>query len=247
MKMHELMNKALPQMPAEITAALVQSRITGTAFERKNEILSDPALQREVGWKRLDDGSYLVSMTCPMPGITPEMIAWWFWWHAQADERYQVWFPGAHLGIGYPRKQKAYFTQAHCPAFQPNTHFPVEKIGNTTLPLRIDFLTPEEFGFSGEVMERNHIPLIVCGHVGAFRGLVMHTEMAHIFRQTDDGLFLTSRFWLGRTLKNPLLRKRIITEELAKDMAEHCCVEYRNLREILPGLYEAYGTKRTTE
>lgn len=49
------------------------------------------------------------------------------------------------------------------------------------IPLRIDFVTPEEFGFSKSIMEENDIPLIVCGHVGALKGLVMHTEMAHFY------------------------------------------------------------------
>ena len=105
------------------------------------------------------------------------------------------------------------------------------------MPLRIDFVTPEEFGFSKPVMEENNIPLIVCGHVGAFKGLIWHTEMAHIFKQTEDGLFMISRFWLGKTMKNPLLRKLIMTDDMARGMAEHCCIEYRNLYEILPELY----------
>lgn len=105
------------------------------------------------------------------------------------------------------------------------------------MPLRIDFVTPEEFGFSKAVMQEYHIPLIVCGHVGVFNGAIWHTEMAHIFKQTEDGLFLISRFWLGKTMKDPLLRKLIITDKTAKAMAEHCCVEYRNLLEILPILY----------
>ena len=81
--------------------------------------------------------------------------------------------------------------------------------------------------------------MIVCGHVGAFNGLIWHTEMAHIFRQTEDGLFLISRFWLGRTM-NPVLRKLMINDAMAQGMAEHCAVEYRNLAEILPALYKAY-------
>jgi hypothetical protein len=116
--------------------------------------------------------------------------------------------------------------------------YPLEKIGSAKLPLRIDFVTPEEFGFSKQAMEENNIQRIVCGHVGAFNNLVKHTEMAHIFKQTEDGLFMISRFWLGETMKNQLLRKLIITKDMAKGMAEHCCVEYRNLCEILPILYE---------
>lgn len=53
------------------------------------------------------------------------------------------------------------------------------------------------------------------------------------------GLFLISRFWLGRTM-NPVLRKLMINDAMAQGMAEHCAVEYRNLAEILPALYKAY-------
>lgn len=177
-------------------------------------------------------------MTCPMPNVTPKMIAWWFWWHPQSSTRYRLWFPGEHYRISYGRKDHACFSQSTLPAFQPNTQYPTERIGGIRLPLRIDFVSPESFGFSARAIQDNLIPIIVCGHVSAFNGLIPHTRMAHIFRQTEDGLFLISRFWLGKTLKNPLLRKLILTEDTARGMAEHCCVEYRNLAEILPSLYK---------
>lgn len=243
MVIKRLMEKTLPEMPPEIADALGKNEITLTSFECKNDILCSAELQKEIGFRKMDDGTYLVSMVCPMPGITPEMIRWWFWWHPQADERYQVWFPGAHFGIGYSKKQKEYFNRETCPDFQNNTQYPLEKIGGTKLPLRIDFVTPEEFGFSRRAMQENDIAEIVCGHVGAFNNLVKHTRMAHIFKQTEDGLFMISRFWLGQTMKNPLLRKAIITEDMARGMAEHCCIEYRNLCEILPALYAEYATK----
>ncbi len=239
MDISELKQKALPDIPEEIVKSIQNSNITQTTFERKNEILMDSSLQTEAGFSRFSDGSYLVSMYCPMPGITAEMIEWWFWWHPQAKERYQVWFPGAHFGISYPRRYGDYFEQKIQPPFQDNTQLPIEKIGGIKMPLRIDFLSPQEFGFSQTTMRENNIPLIVCGHVGAFNGLIWHTEMAHIFRQTEDGLFLVSRFWLGRTM-NPVLRKMMINDAMAQGMAEHCAVEYRNLTEILPVLYREY-------
>ena len=242
MVMKELFNKQLPKIPRELQEKIsTLNGITLTDFSNKDSILCDPQLQTQAGFRRFPDGSYLVSMYCPMPEITPEMIEWWFWWHARADERYQVWFPGEHYGISYDKKNRDYFSQSSVPAFQPNTHYPTERIGGVRMPLRIDFVTPEQFGFSKKVMEKNQIPLIVCGHVGAFRGLVWHTEMAHIFKQTEDGLFLCSRFWIGKALRNPLLRKVILTEETARGMAEHCCVEYRNLAEILPDLYAKFA------
>ena len=240
MEIKDLLKKPLPEMPSEIADALSKNEITLTPFECKNDILSNVSLQNEIGFKKMTDGTYLVSMVCPMPEITVDMIEWWFWWHPQAKERYQVWFPGEHIGIGYSKKQKDYFNQKSCPKFQNNTQYPLEKIGKMTLPLRIDFVTPEEFGFSRQIMKENDIPEIVCGHVGAFNNLVKHTEMAHIFKQTENGLFMISRFWLGKTMKNPLLRKLIINEDMARGMAEHCCIEYRNLCEILPLLYEEY-------
>lgn len=238
MDIKELMLKDLPKIGGDIASALNRNNITPTGFDRMNDILKSRELQHEAGYKKMADGSYLVSMYCPMEGITPEMIKWWFWWHPQKDERYKVWFPGSHYSVGYSKKQADYFESGTLPEFKNNTQYPVEKIGSMKMPLRIDFVTPEEFGFSKAVMEENSIPLIVCGHVGAFNGLIMHTEMAHIFRQTDNGLFMSSRFWMGKTMKNPLLKKLIITDNMAKGMAEHCCVEYRNLCEILPILYK---------
>ena len=69
------------------------------------------------------------------------------------------------------------------------------------------------------------------------RSFVKHTEMAHIFKQTDDGLFLISRFWMGQLLWPKILRKIIINDKLAKGMTEHCHQEYRNLAAMLPELY----------
>lgn len=225
------------QIPNDILKQIADSKITLTPFEEKNAILLDTDLQHEIGYRRFPDGSYLVSMTCPMPKVTSDMIAWWFWWHPQANLRYQIWFPGEHYCISYDKKNKDYFEKKNLPAFQPNTQYPTEKISNIPMSLRIDFVSPEEFGFSEQAMKNNRIPIIICGHVSAFHGLIPHTEMSHIFQQTEDGLFLTSRFWIGKTLRNRLLRKVILTEKTARSMAEHCCIEYRNLARLLPELY----------
>lgn len=233
----KLMKKPLPEITPDDRKRILTENITLTDFENKNEILKNESIRHEMGFRKFSNGGYLVSMTCPMRGITPEMINWWFWWHPQKSERYKAWFPGEHYAVSYAKKDKAYFSQAHLPQFQDNSQFPVERIGKIVMPLRIDFTTPEKFGFSKEEMEKNGIPLIVCGDVSAMGGLVKHTKMAHIFKSTNDGLMLISRFWIGETLKSPILRKAILTDETAKGMAEHCYVEYRNLVEVLKELY----------
>lgn len=55
------MDKPLPKMPLNIVEALSKNEITGTSFEYKNDILSNENLHKEVGYKKFEDGSYLVS------------------------------------------------------------------------------------------------------------------------------------------------------------------------------------------
>lgn len=209
MEIEALINKPLLTIPKEINEKFLNPNITLTSFENKNDILKDENLQRQVGYEKFPDGSYLVSMVCSMKNITIDMINWWFWWHPQEDIRYQAWYP-------------------------------VEKIGKSKIPLSIEFVKPEKFGFSKSIMRENDIPLILCGHVGVNKGCIKHTEMAHIFKSTEDGLLLISYFWIGKTLKNKMLRKIVLTDKTAMDMAKHCCIEYRNLVEILPDLYKEY-------
>ena len=157
MKIELLLQKPLPEIPSEIANALGKKKITKTAFERKNDILTSSELQTEVGYTKMDDGTYLVSMVCPMPNITAEMIEWWFWWHTQDSLRYQVWYPGDHISIKYKKKDASFFEQPSVPQFVPNSQYPVERIGGMKMPLRIDFITPEEFGYSKKLMNADNI------------------------------------------------------------------------------------------
>lgn len=225
-------------VPDEIELKIEKTgNITPLPFSCAGDILSSKSLQNEIGTIKLSDGSYLVAMTCPMPSVTKEMVQWWFWWHPQKNERYQLWYPGEHIGISYSKKNLQYFSQSAVPAFRENTQYPVEKIGKMKLPLAISFKSPQNFGFSEEKMQENGVSVIVCGDVGIGKGLFYHTKMAHIFFERDGGLFLVSRFWIGADLKTRLIRKVLFNEKTAKDMARHCCVEYRNFAAKIPSLY----------
>ncbi len=224
-----------------IYEALNGGDVTPTAFEDKDRILTDEKIQLETGFVKMPTGDYLVSMVCPMPGVTKEMIDWWFWWHPQKSERYRMWYPGEHFAVFYSLKDKKYFKKSTFDSFRENTQYPIEKIGSLPMPLSIDFKTPESFGFSRKAIEEGKVQTIVCGTVGAFFGLVKHTQMAHIFFEREDGLCLVSRFWIGKKLKNPLFRKIFLKEKIARDMATHCYYEYRNLASLLPTLKEKFS------
>lgn len=215
-----------------------RNKITPTPFTCANSILENENLQNEIGISKLKDGSYLVAMTCQMPNVTKEMVNWWFWWHPQERDRYQLWYPGEHINISYSKENLDYFSMPDVPSFQENTQFPIEKIGFMKLPLAISFKAPENFGFSKDKMEENRVSVIVCGDVGLGKGLIYHTKMSHIFFERENGLFMVSRFWIGENLKSPLLRKLFISKKMAADMAKHCCVEYRNFAKKIPMLYK---------
>lgn len=67
MELQSLLKKPLPQMLPEIINSLRENAITPTSFENKNGILSNAKLQTEVGYTKMDDGTYLVAMVCPNP------------------------------------------------------------------------------------------------------------------------------------------------------------------------------------
>ena len=138
-------------------------------------------------------------------------------------------------------KNKEYFSSPKQPEFQPNTQYPTERIGNIKMPLQIDFISAADFGFDSSLLEKNHVATVICGHVGAVYDLIPHTEMAHIFYQRPDGLYMVSRFWIGKRLRNAIIRQMILKSEIAEGMARHCCVEYRNLAMKLPELYSKYN------
>ncbi len=219
-------------IPKEIELSFGNT-ITKTEFKDKNDILNSESLQNESGYIKLADGTYLVSMFCPMPNITKEMIEWWFWWHPQEADRYRLWYPTKHFDIKYDKKNKEYFSKKSYEGFEPNTQYPNEKIGNSKRTIRIDFVCDKDFGF---IQNDN---LIVCGHVATYN--IFHTEMAHIFIEKTDGLFLVSRFWMGQLIKNPIIKMLTINKSLAHDMAIHCAVEYRNLALKLPSLFSEFS------
>lgn len=234
MTLEEMKNKELPHL-----IEFDSSNVHYVPFADKNLLLSKKDYLYEAGYRKYGN-NYYVAMFCPMKGISQEMLEWWFWWHPQNKERYEAWFPYAHKDISFDKKDKDYFSSKTLPPFKNNTQYPKETIGGKTMTLRIDFMSPSEFGFDEEIMKENSFVGAICGNVG-IKGLVMHTKMMHLMKKTEEGILLVSRFYMGEMLHNEFIKKMVLNEKLAKGMAEHCYVEYRNLAEILPILYEEYG------
>ncbi len=217
-----------------------------------NNLLSPGYTEGENGYCVLPDGSGYVALRHPMPGGTPEMIDWWFAWHALEDLRYKIWYPEMHIAARLDPEDRAKALDASRPLalrFQGLTHHVVEDIGGGVLnAVDISFLTPEDFGFD---MSRFHPPYaetVAAANVVA-RGLEepadapgLPVAFVHLVRKTEDGIEVRNRFWVGYQIvdKKPVLKLppgAAIPEEALRGLFLHDVQEFANLARMLPELY----------
>jgi phloretin hydrolase len=203
--------------------------------------LLDPApVAVETGWCWLPDGVAYVAARTEMPGVSSEMVEWWFDWHPRDPLRYRIWHPPGHTSnaVDLPDTPQA---KKHWHA----VHHPVEDVGTGAAHARIAFLPPTEVGFSTDALDDPRVAAIVAGFVGDDRSRLRHSRMVHVWLREGDGTVLRSRFWMGaelpRLLNRPFVRRRALPRRLPPALARHCLEEYANLAALLPELYARYG------
>ena len=215
--------------------------------------LDPEPLAVESGWCVMPDGVVKVQALTPMPGVSAEMVDWWFDWHPREPARYRAWHPEAHVtnAIVEPARSGA---KAHWGA----VHYPVEVLGDEEIRARIEFVAPVELGFSTNALEEPGVATVVCGRVADMKIRVRHTVMSHVWLEDGrGGTLLRSHFWCGaivrpdlpgalgdaagRLLNRPAVRRRALPADLGPSLSRHCVEEFSNLAEILPGLFAEYG------
>ncbi|MFY9398174.1 MAG: phloretin hydrolase [Desulfomonilia bacterium] len=233
-------------IPEEVEAGLSPGPISpekALRFEAINDLLEPGYLDVENGYCLNPDRTGFVAVRTDFPGATGEMIHWWFWWHALEDIRYKIWCPGEHFAIGVRDEQRMNDASlSYQERYLNNPQYPVEDVGFGIRWLSIRFVPPEDFGFDTSRFDEAGIEAAICGIVGdrIFGFTVEHTYMVHLFRRTDTGLELRSRFWIGKVLPSYCLRKLMIYEYMAKAMGYHCATEYNHLAEFLPDIFEEF-------
>jgi hypothetical protein len=214
--------------------------------------LLDPlSLPAETGWCFLSGHVGYVAVRTEMPGVSAEMVEWWFDWHPRDPDRYRLWHPLAHCdnSIEEPAVVGA---KPHW----GTVHHPVEDVGTGTVRARIAFRPPSEIGFAGDALDDPAVATVVCGLVGDDTRRLRHSAMAHVFLAAPDGIVLRSHFWLGAAIRpylptplaaplgwalgNRLVRHLSLPAGLPRALATHCAEEYANLAAFLPELYERF-------
>lgn len=249
-------------VPGRVLQGLNQGPINASKMMPFTDInrLFDPGyLPDENCYGVFNDGSCYAASLIDMPGVTGEILDWWFAWHPLEAIRYKIWFPSAHFGISADDPDRlADTTLSYQDRYQEMSQYPVEDVGGSIEQLEIHFVTPEHMGFDTRRMTASGVPTIICGDVGNVSPNLMHTKMVHFIRNTSGGVEMRSRFWMmgdlqitgHKTLSKLVSTKpgrRFVTRsehttalELAHNMAQHDAAEYHNLASILPELYAKY-------
>ena len=105
----DLLAQLRPDAPIDPALALAPERI--------NDLLDPGYHEVETGWCVLDNGAGYVAVNMKMPGVTVEMVDWWYAWHGLEDLRYMLWFlPATWASVSTTRPGRRYSTpRGHSP------------------------------------------------------------------------------------------------------------------------------------
>lgn len=201
----------------------------------------------ETGYCILPNGAGYVAVNNKFPGVSIDMINWWFAWHSLEDLRYMLWFRDGHYGISISDEDRQKILNPETSMlekFQGRVHHVIEDTGNGPEDIQISFLTPEEIGFDSKELKEKNIT-VVCGNGLAqsrVGGPKSPAVMMHLFREVPGGVESRTRFWMGYNIIDKKLCKLIPDEvqlpiQAPMGLAFHNVEEYSNLAEILPSLY----------
>jgi DAPG hydrolase PhiG domain len=205
--------------------------------------LLDPApLALETGVVRLPSGVLHVAARTDMPACKGRMLEWWFRF-APDTRQYAWWHPLDHVASQWMETS----ARTHI----GSTHIVQERLGSgPPVPLQIHFIDPDEIfgaGVVNEARERGDISAVIAAQIGFGadfprdqRGRPNSSRMTHIARDTEDGMVLRSRFWLGGGTGLPReVLLEAVPDFIGLGLMQHSHTEFKYLSRFLPSLYLA--------
>jgi hypothetical protein len=247
-----------PSSPAPERLALMDKPMDPSKalpIERINDLLDPGYHEVEAGWCIMPNGTGYIANHLPMPGVTVDMVNWWFAWHSLEDLRYKIWWPDGHFGISLSDKHRAKVLDQNrsvTQRFQGITHYVLENVGGPSAEkIAISFMTPEDAGFD---MSRFKSPNV--GTLAAANGASQMLNpppgvpnfkapafMLHFIREIPGGIEFRTRFWMGYHIVNRkpyvLLPAGVrIPDFVPAGLARHNVYEYANLASFLPQIYK---------
>ena len=244
-------------LPAHAAEAILQGTISqelGFAHEEAAQLLEPGYLPLETGYTRLANGQVFVAVLTDMPGVSGEMIDWWFGWHGNENQRYKLWHPRAHMKVSMEKDLAAESGITDREKYVGNVSYVEEYIGGESLPISIAFHSPADSHLDESKFEQARVQTAVCARIGFTTSNLNFSRVIHLIRETDRGCEMRSRFWLGdvalralpeRSAVNRMLGSRFVASragklEIGRDLLVHCSMEMNHLASFLPNLYRDY-------
>lgn len=241
---YKFFERDLAEVPQEKLDILNKgaSKIPAVPFEKRNLYLAGADEEYcQVGYGVMEDGTAFVCNTTYMPGVTVEMLDWWFPWHSVgSDLRYKIWDSEDHY---FARADRAdYVCDPAVPMNQKTwgvSHYILENAGMGPDFLKLNFKRPADFGFDESLIGTEKCTSLVCaigeGNCAA--------AMTHKWYPYEDGMVFCSRFWIGMGVVDGKIVKTLpegvrIPEVVPQGLFGHNIKEFTNLAAILPELYE---------
>lgn len=225
----------------------------GFAAGEADRLLEPGSLPLESGFTRLPNGQVFVAVLTKMPGVTAEMIDWWFGWHYMESQRYKLWHPRAHLRNGAKRMIGDDPGLSDREKYLHNPNYVTEYVGASRLEIEITFSDASDF-FDTSRFEEAGVGTAICGTVGLQKAPVTIGQLIHLIRETPDGCEMRSRFWLGkialgdvpgaeplnRLVGSRFVARRATSLTRGRDLVVHCAMEMNHLASFLPALHADY-------
>lgn len=241
---YKFFERELAEIPEEKIAILQAgpSAKPAVAFEDRNLFLAGKdADYCQIGYGVFENGAGYVCNETYMPGVTPEMLDWWFPWHSVgSDLRYKIWDNEDHY---FARADRAdYVCDPAVPVREKTwgvSHYIIEDIGTGPDFLKLNFKRPQDLGYDESILGTEKCESMVCA-VGEGNAPAV---MTHKWYPYKDGVMFCSRFWMGYGLVNGEYIKVIpegvkLPVEAPMGLFAHNIKEFSNLAAILPEVYE---------
>ena len=209
--------------------------------------------QLEDGYGFRSDGAFHVAVRTDLPGVSPEMIDWWFAWHSAEPQRYKLWHPRAHVHAQWDAPDTAeLLALPYRQRYIGRTSFVDEYLGSEMSHIAVSFIAPSELGFDEQALRDPEQATVVCARISLAEHPVDAGFLLHHVRRVPGGSEMRSRFFIGgqfafiragRFLSDIATRvARTVAAprpDNARDLLVHCSQEMSHLASFLPQIYAA--------
>jgi hypothetical protein len=247
-------NPAMRPLPAHAVAAVNRGAVAEPLIpgvERAQENLFGNAPVMENGYALQANGALHINIWTDMPGVSPDMIDWWFAWHGDDAAKYKLWHPQSHVNAQWTQPQPK--SGDWRSRYIGNTSIVDEHLGSNLMRLSIRFIKPDEMGLRHPSIDDPREATVVCARTGLGDRPVDAGWLAHHVRRTPTGSEMRSRFWIGGPYAAPrgggLMAS--LSAQAAKVFAKptdldgrnllvHCAEEMQHLAGFLPTIYAEF-------